>query len=176
MTHHEASLSRVLTLAAITGLRTTFGPALVAAAHRRPERDALALAALGEIVVDKLPITPSRARPSMMLPRALAGYWVAKKVMEEDGLDSTWAAPAGAAVAAGVALVAPRVRNALQRKLGVPDALLGFAEDAVALAVGSQAVGLSSRDVRSLGGGAVEQLKEGRVGPAFNQIKGRVFS
>ncbi len=110
----------------------------------------------------------------MLLPRALAGYWVAKKVMEEDGLDSAWAAPAGAAVAAGVALVAPRVRNALQRKLGVPDALLGVAEDALALAVGSQAVGLSSSDVQSLGGGAVEQLKEGRIGPAFNQIKGRV--
>ena len=54
----SASMERALKLAVVTGLRAALGPALVAQAQHRPEQQHLALAALGELVFDKLPFVP----------------------------------------------------------------------------------------------------------------------
>src|SRR4051812_10815320 len=56
MMGNESAFQRAMKLAIASGLKTTFGPALVAAARDRPERDTLAMAAMAEMVLDKLPL------------------------------------------------------------------------------------------------------------------------
>ena len=159
-------------LAAVSGLRATFGPALIAVAHDRPEKRALAIAALGEMVVDKLPFVPSRSRLPLLLPRVVSGYWTAKQSLEHDGVTDPSSAAMGAAVAAGVAIAAPLVRATLRSILGVPDIALGAAEDYLALKVGSEAAGLSMDQLKEVGLGAISQVRHGAV-PAIAQIKQR---
>ena len=70
---NNAAFERAVKLAVVTGLRAALGPALLAAAHNRPERNQLAMAALGEMVFDKLPYVPSRSIPYRSLIAARAG-------------------------------------------------------------------------------------------------------
>ena len=72
---------------------------------------------------------------------------MAKQSMEADGVDDPLAAPMGAAVAAGVATIAPMVRVASRRVLGIPDPIMGLVEDYFALKLGSDAVGLSLEEL-----------------------------
>lgn len=169
----NSPMERAMRLAAITGLKATFGPALIAAAQDRPERKALAMAALGEMLVDKLPFVPSRSRLPLLLPRAFAGYWTAKQSLEHDGVDDPSAAAMGAAVAAGVAIAAPLVRRTLRTVLGVPDAVLGVAEDYLALKIGGEAVGLSMDDLKSIGTDTFHQMADG-VGPLVEDVRNKL--
>ena len=145
-------------LAVVSGLRSTFGMALVEAAYDRPNRKSWAMAALSEIVVDKIPFVPSRANLAVMIPRAVAGAYVARQVMDREGVEDPWVAPMGAAVAAGTAALAPRIRGALGL-LGMPGLLLGLAEDYLALKVGGEALGLTMNDLKSIGAETVDDLK-----------------
>jgi len=163
-------MERAMRLAAVTGLKATFGPALIAAAQDRPERRALAMAAMGEMLIDKLPFMPSRSRVPLLLPRAMAGYWTAKQSLERDGMTDPSAAAMGAAVAAGVAIAAPIVRKALGTVLGMPDAVLGVAEDYLALKVGGEAAGLTMNDLEQIGLDAFNQMKDG-VGPLVEDVR-----
>ena len=168
----NSPMERAMRLAAVTGLKATFGPALIAASQKRPERRTLAMAALGEMLIDKLPFVPSRARLPLLLPRAFAGYWTAKKSLEADGIDDPGAAAMGAAVAAGVAIAAPLVRRTLGMLLGVPDAVLGAAEDYLALKVGAEAVGLSMDDLKAIATDAFQGVKD-NVGPMVEDVRHR---
>ena len=158
MTTSKRAFERAMRLAVVSGLRSTFGVALVEAAYQRPNRKYWALAALGEIAVDKLPFVPSRASLAGMLPRAVAGGYVAKQVMDREGVEDPWIAPMGAAVAAGVAVLAPKIRGALHL-IGLPGPLLGFAEDYLALKVGGEALGMTMDDLKSIGAETIEDLK-----------------
>lgn len=169
----NSPMERAMRLAAVTGLKATFGPALISAAQDRPEKGALAMAALGEIVIDKLPFVPSRSRLPLLLPRMLAGFWTARKSLEGDGVDDPGAAAMGAAVAAGVAIAAPMVRRTLRVVLGVPDAVLGVAEDYLALKVGSEAAGLSMDDIKQIGTEAFAGVRE-NVGPVVEEVRHRL--
>jgi hypothetical protein len=131
---------RAMVLAAITGLKLTYGPTLLLASSRRPWARYFVVAAMGELVLDKLGVLPSRSHLSLLIPRALAGAWVAREVMRAHGADSPWTAPMGAAVAAGTAVLAPRIRAVSQKHLAIPDPLLGLVEDWVALHLGTRAV------------------------------------
>jgi hypothetical protein len=169
----NSPMERALRLAAVTGLKTTFGPALISAAQDRPERKVLAMAALGEMVVDILPYMPSRSRLPLLLPRIFAGYWTAKKSLEADGIDDNGVAAMGAAVAAGVAIAAPMIRKTLSVVLGVPDAVLGVAEDYLALKIGAEAAGLSMDDLKSIATEAVSGMT-GSVGPILEDVRNRL--
>jgi len=170
MANGNASFERAMKLAVVCGLRAALGPALVAAAHNRPERQNLAMAALGEMVLDKMPLMPSRAALPLMLPRAYAGYWVTKTIMEEQGeAQDPWVAPMGAAVAAGVSALAPRIRGLLHAVLGMPNPVLGLAEDYLALRLGGEALGLSNDDLKQIAGRTVEDVKE-LARPALESI------
>ncbi len=159
MTNSKRAFERAMRLAVISGLRPTFGMALLEAAYDRPNRKAWAMAALGEMVVDKIPGIPSRSALPLMLPRAAAGAWVAKQVMEREGADDQWAAPIGAAVASGVAALAPKLRGLLGAVLGVPSPLLGLVEDYLALKIGGDALGLSMEQIRQIGQESAEEVK-----------------
>jgi uncharacterized membrane protein len=157
----SASMERALKLAVVTGLRAALGPALIARAQHRPEQQHLAAAALGELVFDKLPFVPGRDTLPSLIARGLAGAWVAGKCAEEDGADADpWAAPLGAAVAIGVAVVAPKVRRSLGWTLGIPQPVLGLIEDYLALRLGTEAVGLSMDEVTHAAMETVDDLRE----------------
>ena len=142
-------VQRTLALAVATGLRSTFGPAFVAHSAGMPARRALALMALGECVFDKLPFAPSRDTPLPTAARGIAAYWAASRG------GGPRAGALAAAVAMGVSLAAPKLRRRVAETTGVQQALVGVAEDAIALGLGAAAVGLTWRDVSLAAGEAV---------------------
>jgi len=165
----DATFEKAMKLAVVTGLRSMLGPALVARATNRPERKNLALAALGEMVADKLPLVPSRDTLIPLIVRGLAGAWVAKTLQEEEGTEDPWTIPLGAAVAMGVAVAAPKIRKTLTMTTGVSDPVLGMIEDYLALRLGSEAVGLSMDELSQIARDSVEDLKE-RISPVLQSV------
>jgi len=169
MQDHKQSFERAMTLAALSGFKIALGPAFLATARRRPSSRNWVMAALGEMFLDKVGVFPARFRPSLLIPHTLAGAWVAHESMKEDGIDDPQAALMGAVIAAGVASVAPMVRIAASKGLGIPDMLLGVAEDYLALQLGTQAMGLSMEQVTDAARESVEDVGE-RVMPALRSV------
>ena len=142
------SLLRLLGLAAITGARTTFGPALaVRASVKRPLLRTIAtLLAAAELIADKLPGLPNRTAPSNLVPRiaSAAGLALAlrprrRRWRRRPTAGAAVALAAGAAVAAAFAGLP--LRRALTRLLGggrVGSALAGAVEDVALLAIGTR--------------------------------------
>jgi len=115
------------------GLRTFSAPALLAL-RKRPlnaPRRLVLVAALGELVADKLPAMPSR-----LARRGLTG-----RLLSSSASGASIAGPAGAATAAIAALASAvggnRARAAIASPLGA------FAEDGLAIALAS--IGASRR-------------------------------
>ncbi len=165
----NASFEKAMKLAVLSGLKVTLGPALLMTSQRRPERGTWVAAALGEMVLDKVGILPSRSRLPILIPRALSGAWVARESMRADGIDDPWAAPMGAAVAAGVATIAPMLRKTGSKVLGIPDPILGLVEDYLALRLGTDAVGMTMNEVTEVARESVEEMKE-KVMPALQSV------
>ena len=153
------SNEKAMQLALVTGLRAALGPALIARSRQRPEHRNLALAAIGEMLYDKIPGVPPRDSALSLLARGLAGAWVAKQCQEESEDNDPWIVPLGAAVAMGVAIAAPKIRTALGWSTGLSQPVLGLLEDYLALRLGSQAVGLSMEEIQEAAFESVEHLK-----------------
>jgi hypothetical protein len=160
---------RAMKLAVLSGLKATLGPAFLRTSQRRPEAQYWVAAAIAEMVLDKVGFLPSRSRLPLMIPHAVAGGWVARESLREDGIDDPAGALMGAAVAAGVATFAPMVRGLSRRILGVPDPVLGVAEDYFALKLGTEAVGLSMDDVTHAAKASIEDLGH-QLAPAAQSI------
>lgn len=137
MRTNDRSFERAMALAALSGLKMTLGPAILANARRWPGRQNWLMAAMGEMFLDKLGIFPPRYRASILISHILMGAWVARESLREDGEDDPWAAVAGGMVAAGVAVAAPVARMTIHKVMGVPDSVLGLAEDYLALSYAS---------------------------------------
>ena len=165
----RTTFGRAVMLAGVTGLRAAMGPAMIAGARRSSSRETLVLAALAELVVDKLPFTPSRSSLPLLMSRMFAGYWVAQQVAEQDHNRDPAIPIAGAITAAGAAVLAPAIRAALHRAFRVSDPALGTLEDALAIYLGSQAAGLSFDDLRDLATEAIDRLRSGDLLPSLNQ-------
>jgi hypothetical protein len=165
----SATFEKAMKLAVVTGMRAALGPALLARANHRPEERGLAMAAIGELVADKLPHVPSRDTLASLIVRGAAGYWVAKTCMEDENEVDPWAAPLGAAVAMGVAVAAPKIRKTLGWTTGMPQPILGLLEDYLALRLGTEAVGLSMDELLHVGQDAIGDMKE-RVMPAIQSL------
>ena len=126
-------------LGVATGLRTFSGVGALALHGRlggRRTRAAIVVAAAGELAFDKLPGVPSRTDPPGLAGRMTSGAVSGHRV------DGPRGAVAGAAVALGSALAGHRARARLTQRLPVPDAVIGAAEDALALCC----VALATRD------------------------------
>lgn len=113
------------------GLRTFSAPAVLAL-RKRPlnaPRRALLLAALGELVADKLPSMPSR-----LARRGLTG-----RLLSSGATGGSVAGPTGAATAALAALASAvagnRARSAIASPIGA------FAEDGIAIALATIGAG-----------------------------------
>jgi uncharacterized membrane protein len=141
------SLSSVA-LGASTGLRSQLGLAAVVAhanpslppMFRRPGiRRLLLAAAAGELVIDKLPATPSRLAPQGIVPRLALGALAAGLSARTRHAPWLPAAALGASSAAIAAKLGHDARARLARH--APDPAVAVVEDA--LAVGAAALGAS---------------------------------
>ena len=156
------STPKALGLGAISGLRSISGPAFVsrAASQGRLRLEetplaflgspliakALMLMELGELIGDKLPLTPSRTALPSLLGRVASGALVGATMFVSDGRRATMGAAIGASAAVAAALAGEQLRALAVQKTGLPDPVLALAEDAVVLLVGSR----SLQDVRPL--------------------------
>jgi hypothetical protein len=159
MSNRKTPFERAMTLAALSGFKIALGPAFLAASRRSPNTGGWAMAALGEMVLDKIGIFPPRFRPSLLIPHAVSGAWVARESMKQEGVDDPMAPLAGAVVAAGVSCVAPLLRMTLNKGLGLSDAMLGLGEDYVALKLGTEATGVSLTQVGEIAREAIDDLR-----------------
>src|ERR1700730_18219527 len=148
--------SQVLLLAfligVIAGLRTMTAPAVVAWAanrhwlnlHNSPlvlmgSTAAVAVftvLALGELVVDKLPSTPNRTRLPGLIGRSLLGCLSGAAVAVSGGQSIALGAVLGVAGGIAGAFAGYEVRTRLVKALKVPDVVIAFLEDAVAISGG----------------------------------------
>jgi uncharacterized membrane protein len=146
---------RAATLGFAAGLRSLLPLALLALAaadrpptdrigellRSRPARLGLALAAIGELVGDKLPSVPGRLEPAPLAGRvtlgALAGGLLAQQL--KAGSAPLLAALVGALAAVFGAWLGYSVRRGASQWTGAPDALVAVAEDGLALALAARA-------------------------------------
>ncbi len=146
------SVFRAIGLGAISGLRSMSGPAFVslAASHGKLNLEGthlaflgssrlskvLVLMELGELVVDKLPQTPSRTELPSLLGRAASGALVGAAVFVSDGRRATTGAALGSTAAIVAAFAGERLRALAVEKTALPDLVAALAGDATVLIVG----------------------------------------
>jgi len=169
MRNTNRSFERAMALAALSGLKIALGPALLATSRRWPSRQNWMMAAMGEMFFDKLGVFPPRYRPSLLIPHSLMGAWVARESLREDGEDDPWAAVAGGMVAAGVAVAAPVVRMTINKVIGIPDSMLGLAEDYMALSCGTQVMDVPMDDLTGAAREMFDDVRE-RARPALESM------
>ncbi len=131
----------LLSYAANHGRFPTSGPPLSILSH--PATQAVtAIAAAGELVGDKLPMTPSRLERGPLFGRLVIGSVAGAAIAKQAGQPWLGGAIAGASGAAVGAFAGYHLRRALGRATRLPDPLFGAAEDAFAIGLGSVALGL----------------------------------
>jgi uncharacterized membrane protein len=120
-------------IGAIAGLRA-FTPAF-ALQQSSGGKGALALGmtAFGELIGDKLPITPSRLSPPALLGRLTAGAGIGSLVAKRSGANAAVGALLGAFGAAAGAQAGYRLRRAIVQRTGWPDPVVGLIEDGIAV-------------------------------------------
>ena len=169
MRSSNRAFERAMALAALSGLKIALGPAFLATSRRWPSRQAWVTAAMGEMVLDKLGVFPPRYRLPLLIPHSIAGAWVARESLREDGEDDPWVAVAGGMVAAGVAVAAPLVRMSINKVVGIPDSLLGLGEDYLAISYGSQALDVPMDEITGAAREMFDDVKE-RARPALESM------
>ena len=148
----DSTYVRSLALGIVSGMRSMLAPALVARkAVEDPEgmpdiltrpqtRAALGLMAVGELVVDKLPFTPSRTVLPSVLFRALSGALVGAAFASSRRASPAAGAAAGALGAVAATYAAYHVRQIVDREFNLADPLVAVAEDALATGIGMRAL------------------------------------
>jgi uncharacterized membrane protein len=149
------STGKALALGAISGLRSASGPAFVGRAANRGHMDldgsplaffgsprlskALTLAQLGEIIGDKLPMTPSRTAWPPLLGRAVSGGLVGAAAFLSEGRHAATGAILGSSAAVAAAFAGENLRALAVEKSGLPNPGVAIVEDALVVFVGSRA-------------------------------------
>lgn len=140
-------------LGASSGLRTFSGPALVSQVahsgllplevpninflkHPASAQSSVVLA-LGELILDKLPRTPSRIAFMPLFGRALAGGFSGASLAASKRRSVYIGAMAGTFAALGAAYAGYHLRRFINKKLHVPDALVAVIEDAAVVGCGA---------------------------------------
>jgi uncharacterized membrane protein len=153
MPNLKASLLRAVGMGAVAGMRSMTAPAVLshyAEQYQNPPlkntplealgtpeaSNLLKVAALGEMVADKLPFTPDRTQLPSVAFRALSGATVGLACTEsEDGYQS-YGAVAGAVAAVAATYGMHRLRKDAGEATGLPNLALGLLEDAMAVSIG----------------------------------------
>lgn len=138
---------------AMCGMRTTSGPAFLAAYARKHEREIpddsllrwlamppvpflLKAVAAGELAGDKLPMIPARIEPVGLVARLFSGALVGAGLSILQKRSRLGGALLGGAAAVGAAYAVYHARRALSEGKGIPDPLVAVAEDALVLGLG----------------------------------------
>jgi len=153
-------IASALLLGSATGLRSQMGLAAVVLGvdqeylprllRGRRRGRSVVLGAVGELVVDKLPWTPSRLRPPALVARVLTAAFGAAVLARARGRHGTTAV-LSALGAGGAALGSARLGHDVRARLaeGRPDAVVAVNEDLLALALAFVAVAPDARRRRA---------------------------
>jgi uncharacterized membrane protein len=150
------SVPRILGLGALSGLRSISGPAFVSRAASRGSLNlggtrlaflcsprlskVLVVMALGELVGDKLPATPSRTTLPPLLGRAASGGLVGAALFVSEGRRAAMGAALGSSSAVIASFAGERLRALVGEKSGLPDPIVALGEDAVVFLIGSRSL------------------------------------
>lgn len=138
-------------LGVVSGMRAALGPALVS--HKLSRRGSpdlgrlnfmrspttatvLKVAAAGELVGDKLPMTPARIEPGPLAGRVMSGALCGAALNRSSRESALSGAVAGALGAVAGAYAFYHLRRELTYKHGLPDVRVALAEDALAFGAG----------------------------------------
>jgi uncharacterized membrane protein len=122
-----AALSRAVGRGEIGGLEQT----PFAALGSRGVSRALRLCEIGELLVDKLPVAPSRTSPLPLLGRAASGAFVGSALFVSGERRAVTGGALGAVAALMGAYAAERLRLRVAEKFGVPDTVVALVEDGI---------------------------------------------
>jgi uncharacterized membrane protein len=142
-------------LAALTGLRSMAGPALLSRAVRRGDvkglqgtwfaalgypkvSTALQTLMIGEMVADKTPFIPARTSAPALLGRALSGALVGATLFADAERRASSSVVLGALCAIAAAYTGEKLRVEGPEKLGVSSLILGLLEDGIVLFGGTR--------------------------------------
>jgi uncharacterized membrane protein len=140
--------ARALGLGAVAGLRTMAAPAALSRAVERGDVDGLGdtplaligssrvsrlltIFEVGELIGDKLSVTPSRTSPPPLIGRAVSGAAVGATLFVSEGRRAATGGVLGAAAAVASAYAGEHLRAQIGRLTGAPDPVVALLEDAV---------------------------------------------
>ncbi len=148
------TLVKVISIGAVAGLRAMMPAALLSYAALQRRKDAsdggifasggaaaiFGLLAVGELVGDKLPMTPNRTEPVGLAARIASGAIGGGVICSQRKKSVPVGIAAGAAAAAAAAYAGQNIRRAIARETGVHSSVIGAVEDAIAIGIGASAV------------------------------------
>ncbi|HET7477946.1 MAG TPA: DUF4126 family protein [Rubrobacteraceae bacterium] len=143
-------ISRTLRLGAIGGLRSMSAPAMVSRAiadgrldnlegtpfamlGSRPVPTILRVLQVGELLGDKLPMTPSRTAALSLLGRMASGAIAGTTLFAAEDRSPAVGGIIGAGAAVAAAFAGEQLRALVGEKTGVPDPVVALVEDGVVL-------------------------------------------
>ncbi len=149
------TVTRALGMGAITGLRAMAAPAALSRAvsegHIEGLEDTpfsllgssrvsrvLRTFEIGELIVDKLPVTPSRTSPPPLLGRMAFGALVGAALFASEDRSQAVGGALGAAAALAAAYAGESLRVQSAQRLGVPDPFVALLEDGLVLLAGER--------------------------------------
>lgn len=152
--HRPAKFWPVVGFATLAGMRSMSAPAFLSHYLSRQPRAGLAgsplrflqkpttasvlkLMAAGEMVADKLPTTPDRVAPPVLLGRLLSGALVGAAWYKSRHGSALSGGLLGGLAAVAATFVSYALRVGISEQSGTPVALVGVGEDALVLAGGT---------------------------------------
>jgi uncharacterized membrane protein len=128
------TLSRIVALGALSGMRSMAGLATFAWPRRGGVRPLIALAAVGELIADKTPIVGDRIDALPLAGRAFMGATVGALIAREQEQNAFLGGMLGAATA----LIAAHLAYQGRKRLPVPNLAGGLLEDSLVIAIASR--------------------------------------
>ena len=127
---------RAFGIGVVAGMRSMAAPAIARAKTKDNISAVLTMAMLGEMLVDKLPFTPSRTMIAPLVVRAVSGG-VSGAIVTQDVEDVDRRIAIGLGVLGSVAgsFACERIRVSAAEK--IPDTVVALVEDLVAFTLGS---------------------------------------
>ena len=149
-------LNKIITLGAVAGMRSMFAPALLSGAlknrpSKRIRRSRLhfmqspstatifKVLAAGELIGDKLPMTPNRTEAAGLMGRGLSGALVGATLAISQRESYLVGGGVGALSAVASTYAFFFLRKKLSQETELPDVLWASLEDMLALKIGKQA-------------------------------------
>jgi uncharacterized membrane protein len=148
-------MTRVLGMGAIAGLRSMAAPAALSRAVSDDRIEglestpfsvlgspgvstALRVLEIGEVIADKLPVTPSRTSPPPLLGRMASGTLVGAALFASENRRAAVGGAVGAAAAVASAYAGERLRSHAAERLGMSDLAVALLEDGLVLLAGAR--------------------------------------